>query len=210
MKLPTSQAMKPPPKHDTGCVVLSAGRSGRMGAHKALLPFPSGGVYMSHIIDSYMAAGIRNLALVLAPTIPTDLYEGIPGVRIVRNPYPDLGRAHSLRLGLAALPPLRYCFVQNIDNPFVEPGLIRDLYAAREEAPYVTPEHQGQGGHPVLIGRPLIELVLADNGLDTPLNLLFSGSARHRVPTDDPRVLANINTPEEHSRHCMTRPDHES
>jgi len=208
MILQTSQAMKQPPKHDAGCVVLSAGRSGRMGAHKALLPFPGVGTYMSHIIDSYMASGIRTLALVVAPTIPTELYEGIPGVRIVRNPDPDLGRAHSLRLGLAALPPARYCFVQNIDNPFVDPELIGALNAAREEAPYITPEHQGQGGHPVLIGRPLIELVQADEGTDTPLNLLFFGSARHRVPTADPRVLANINTPEEHSRHYMTGPDH--
>ncbi|MBL0126461.1 MAG: hypothetical protein IPP83_03170 [Flavobacteriales bacterium] len=60
----------------------------------------------------------------------------------------------------------------------------------------------------MLIGRPLIELVPADSGTDTPLNLLFSGSARHRVPTADPRVLANINTPEEHSRHYTTGPDH--
>lgn len=184
-------------------MVLSAGRSVRMGAHKALLPLPSGGVYMSHIIDSYLAAGVRALALVVAPTIPTGPYGGIPGVRIVRNPDPGLGRAHSLRLGLAAMPSVRYCFIQNIDNPFVDPELIGALYAAREKAPYVTPVHHGQGGHPVLIGRPLIELVFADDGADTPLNLLFSGSPRHRMPTEDPRVLANINTPEEHHRHCM-------
>ncbi|MBL0126460.1 MAG: nucleotidyltransferase family protein [Flavobacteriales bacterium] len=64
-------------------------------------------------------------------------------MRIICNPDPDLGRAHSLRLGLAALPSVRYCFVQNIDNPFVDPELIGALYAAREQAPYVTPEHLG-------------------------------------------------------------------
>ncbi len=208
MILPTSQALKRPPKHDLGCVVLSAGRSGRMGTHKALLPYPDGGTYMSHIIDSYRAAGIGTMALVVAPTIPTASFTDIPGVHIVRNPYHSLGRSHSLRMGLAALSPVRYCFVQNIDNPFVEPTLIDALFAARDQAPYITPQHNGRSGHPVLIDRSVIECVLAGSGRDTPLNLLFSGFDRHRVPTDDPRVLVNINTPEDHARHCIHSHDH--
>ena len=189
-------------KQDAGCVVLSAGRSGRMGTPKALLPFPPGGTYMSHIIDAYLASGIGTIALVVAPSIPTEPYERMPGVIIVRNPDPDLGRSHSLRLGLAALPNVRHCFIQNIDNPFVEPTLIDALYAAREEAPYITPQHKDRSGHPVLIERSVMEFVLAGFGRDTPLNMLFSGFERHRVPTDDPHVLVNINTPEDHARYC--------
>lgn len=208
MKTPTPQAMERRLKHVVGCVVLSAGRSGRMGMHKALLPFPGDGTYMSHIIDSYRAAGIGNMAVVVAPAIPTASFRDIPGVRIVRNPYHSLGRSHSLRMGLAALPPVRYCFVQNIDNPFVEPELIDALSAARDQAPYITPQHNGRSGHPVLIDRSVIDRVLAGSGRDTPLNLLFSGFDRHRVPTDDPRVLVNINTPEDHARHCTHSHDH--
>ncbi len=186
-------------KPETGCVVLSAGASSRMGSHKALLPMPDGRSFLSHIIFQYRCAGVHRIAVVLHPDIPLESIPVGPGITVVVNHSAAAGRLESLRLGLAALPGVEHCFINNIDNPYADPATIERLHVARDRAASITPCHQGRGGHPVLLGRAAIDLIAERTETDLPLRDLLALLPTHRVEVQDARILANINTPEDHT-----------
>lgn len=186
-------------KPETGCVVLSAGASSRMGSHKALLPMPDGRSFLSHIIFQYRCAGVHRIAVVLHPDIPLESIPVGPGITVVVNHSTSAGRLGSLHLGLAALPGVEHCFIHNIDNPYADPATIERLHVARDRAASITPCHQGRGGHPVLLGRAAIDLIAERTETDLPLRDLLALLPTHRVEVQDARILANINTPEDHT-----------
>ena len=118
---------------------------------------------------------------------------------MVVNHSAAAGRLGSLRLGLAALPGVEHCFINNIDNPYADPATIERLHVARDRAASITPCHQGRGGHPVLLGRAAIDLIAERTETDLPLRDLLALLPTHRVEVQDARILANINTPEDHT-----------
>jgi molybdenum cofactor cytidylyltransferase len=186
-------------KPETGCVVLSAGASSRMGRHKALLPMPDGRSFLSQIIFQYRRAGVQCIAVVLHPGIPLESIPIDPEVTVVVNHAASAGRLGSLRLGLAALPGVDHCFVHNIDNPFVDPATIEHLHAVRDRAASITPCHQERGGHPILLGPAAIDLIAERTETDLPLRDVLALLPRHRVEVQDARILANVNTPQDHA-----------
>ncbi len=186
---------------ETACIILAGGISQRMGAHKALLPYLNGENFLQHIIRIYHEAGIYKIVVVLNAKIDLPANKANQGeIKIIKNSFTEKGRIYSLQLGLAAENKLSYCFIQNIDNPFVTKKIIYDLYKSREKADYVCPVFANRGGHPIIISSKIIEHVLNLRTYESTLREVLAKFNRFDIDADE-KCLLNINSPAEYKLH---------
>jgi CTP:molybdopterin cytidylyltransferase MocA len=106
----------------------------------------------------------------------------------------------SLRAGLARVDRGCAVLLWPVDHPFADIDLVTALIAAlgEEVERVVVPETERGWGHPVLFGPALVaELTspLADGGAHAVVHRLPHRVAR--VPALDPRIAAELNTPEQ-------------
>lgn len=185
---------------NTRCIILSAGQSERMGAPKAFLRFSEAEDFLQHVINVYRQAGIGTITAVINPMLAqTVRYENYPGTNFVVNRWPERGRLSSIKTGLG-VGTAGFCFIQNIDNPFVSASIIYKLLEAPKSGGYTVPVHKGKGGHPVLISQELARDIMRLDQTETALNEVLRKYERYPVETDDESILANINTPDEYER----------
>lgn len=187
-------------------VILAAGASSRMGRDKALLPWHDG-TFLSSAIRALQP--VTDLVIVVAGKNKAEIapIAYANAAFLVVNPQPENGQFSSLQHGLeevlnrgrdAAIitlvdrpaPPVEV--VQKIKNAYlVSPD---DIWAA-------VPEHGGRHGHPIVVGREMIEVFLrastSSNARDVEHahqnNILY-------VAVDDPLVTVNVNTAEDYEK----------
>jgi molybdenum cofactor cytidylyltransferase len=195
-------------------VILAAGESSRMGSEKALLPWPP--VAPGQIAEgTFLSAAIRSLrqhtdmVLVVVGENEHNLAPIIyaHGADLVRNPDPSRGQFSSLQVGLhdvlnrgrdAAMltlvdrPPVSSDTIERLRENF-ETSALRWKWA-------VVPEYQGHHGHPIVLGRELLEAFLRAP-VTSNAREVERAHAEHidYIPVDDPLVTANINTPDEYA-----------
>lgn len=138
---------------EVAAILLSAGRSRRMGAFKPLLPFGD-----RTVIDSCLShlrrAGITEIAVVLghrADEVRTHLKDS--KVTFAVNPDPNSAMSASLACGIEQISrDARALLIALVDHPAVDSDTIRIIADEwRRGSKLVQPEHGGRGGHPVLI-----------------------------------------------------------
>ena len=192
-------------------VILAAGESSRMGRDKALLPWPKESQGTS---DTLLSAAIRafsdhcELVIVVVgenePVLMPMIYG--EGAFLVRNPVPERGQFSSLQTGLHEV--LDHgrdsAMVTLVDRPPSTDDTLRKLvniFADRAHDVWaVIPEHAGKHGHPMLIGRELIEAFLQAPAISNAREILHAHADRITyVEVDDPRVTTNVNTAEDYA-----------
>jgi molybdenum cofactor cytidylyltransferase len=196
-------------------VILAAGESTRMGTDKALLPWPPVAPGAAPGTKTFLSAAIQSLnafsdlVIVVAGKNEANLAPVVyaEGGFLVRNPAPEREQFSSLQVGLhevlnrgrdAAL-------VTLVDRPPVSAATLATLHEAFASATAkgkwaVVPEYQGRHGHPILVGREMIEAFLKAPVTATARDV----EHQHRqhieyVPVDDPRVTMNVDTPENYA-----------
>ena len=199
-------------------VILAAGESTRMGRDKALLPWPPqtsanlakallpSGTLLSAAIEAL--GQFCDMVIVVAgknePTLRPVAYGS--GAFLASNPEPERGQFSSLQTGLhevinrgrdAAMvtlvdrPPAKAATLQKLIHTF--DGRDRNTWA-------VVPEFQSKHGHPILIGREMIELFLRSAVTGNAREIEHANQKRIMyVPVDDSRVTENINTIEDYA-----------
>ena len=122
------------------------------------------------------------------------------------NRQVELGRSHSIHLGLQHVPEGVSCFIHNIDNPFPGLSLLALLCEAVKDHGYAVPVHLGRGGHPILLGKNVTEKLRSrhDPG---DFRQALEAFERIAVPCSDARILMNINTTEEYQRFLSSTGD---
>jgi molybdenum cofactor cytidylyltransferase len=199
-------------------IVLAAGFSTRMGRDKALLPWPPvaegtppANTFLGATID--VLQPMTDLVIVVAgknaAAIGPVTYAH--GAFLVVNPSPDAGQFSSLRVGVREV--LNHgrdaAFVALTDRPPVLPSTLQKLHdaflAADPEVWGVVPEVQRGAekvhGHPILIGRELIEAFLRAPLDATARDLEHQQQAHIQyLLLDDARAITNIDTPEDYAR----------
>ena len=195
-------------------VILAAGESSRMGTDKALLPWPPLAGGQSPAKDTFLSAAIRSLALadfvvivvgkneeVLAPVVYAN------GASLIVNPDPARGQFSSLQVGLHEVlnRGRDAAIVTLIDRPPINAGTVhalRDAFdVAGDDVWAVIPEFSGKHGHPIVVGREMIEVFLRASPDSSAREVLGQNQDRLRyIAVDDPCIALNINTPEEYQQ----------
>ena len=178
-------------------LILSAGTSGRMKREKALLPYGNGLTFFGQLIKIYTGFGCEPIIMVVNEQFkPSNPDAG--RVEYVLNEHTEWGRTYSIQLGLQKMSLVPACFLQNIDNPFVSPELLRQMHAGIRPEGYVVPVYKGKGGHPILLGRQLMDH-LRNREKIPDLRDALKAFKRIDIPFDDERIHLNINTPEDYN-----------
>lgn len=184
---------------------MAGGKSERMNFPKAYLLY-QGETFLKRIVDRYWNAGIKNICVVLNSDFCSDEWskyidEVLPTSEIVRSPAREAGRFHSIKLGMERMMDMDCCFIQNIDNPFVNMETIKNLLENRNSYGYTIPSYQGKNGHPIVISKNIIRYVssvIPDQDLN--LRSVLSGFPRRNIIVNDEYILTNINTPDDYER----------
>ncbi|HKD85715.1 MAG TPA: nucleotidyltransferase family protein [Terriglobales bacterium] len=199
-------------------VILSAGFSTRMGRDKALLPWPpvaegmpAANTFLGASIDLLQA--YSELVIVVAgknaPVITPVVYAH--GAFLTVNRDPERGQFSSLQTALQAVlnQGRDSALIALVDRPPVLPRTVKAVRQAFLDADpdvwAVVPElKQGEKtihGHPILIGREMIEAFLRAPATATAREIEHQLQPHmHYVPVDDPRLAMNVDTPEDYAR----------
>ena len=184
-------------------VILAGGKSDRMNYPKPFLPCDSKKTFVEKIVSEYKNFGCKKNILVLNEDLNCSPWDEFLSnlskeTFIVYNRHSDLGRFYSLQLGINALENNDYCFIQNIDNPFIDSDLLNKLYDSKTDNGYVVPEYEGKRGHPILIGSDIINSIKDENNISINLKEKLRQFDRKTIDSGSDKVLVNINTIEEY------------
>jgi molybdenum cofactor cytidylyltransferase len=194
-------------------VILAAGESSRMGTDKALLAWPPPRPGTSSN-ETFLSASIRALSAVTDLVIVvtgknTSLLEPIvyaSGAFLAANPGPERGQFSSLQVGLQDVlnRGRDAAMITLVDRPPVRIETLETLRSAFENAVdegqwAVIPEYGERHGHPILIGRELIEIFLRAPATANARDLR-QANERHvqYVAVEDPFVTMNVDTPQDY------------
>ena len=178
-------------------ILLAAGSSRRFGGRKLLVPWRGRPLY-EHALEALTTSpAIGETLVVVQPGFAAP--PARPRCRFVVNPEHEEGMGSSLRAGVRAAPPDADAFLVALaDMPRITPALIAALVAHYRQAgrPIVVPVCRGRRGHPVLIGAPLREAVLAISG-DVGARGIIQAHPECVVPfeTEDEAVLFDVDLP---------------
>jgi len=185
-------------------IILSAGKSSRMGVPKFSLRFNETSTFLENIINEYSNFGCYEIVVVLNPDSASFLKQldlNLPSnTKIVINEHPEWERFYSLKLGAKGLKIPINTFVSNIDNPFVNQDVLNRLASTGEGFNYVNPTYNGKGGHPFLISEKVISDLVAEEQDQIHLKEFLGRYTKKSVDVSDDKILLNINTKEEYQR----------
>ena len=182
-----------------------------MGRDKALLPWPTD-VTPTAWRQTFLGAAIdmlrphTDLVIVVAGANESDVMPIVysAGAFLVRNPQPELGQFSSLRVGLQDVLNRGRdgAIVTLVDRPPVLAKTVEALRAAFVAAPdnvwSVVPDFEGKHGHPYVVGREMIEAFLRAPATSSARDVEHTNQSHILYqPVSDPRVCANIDTPED-------------
>jgi molybdenum cofactor cytidylyltransferase len=184
-------------------ILLAAGRSRRMGASKALLPFPGERTVVEACVENLRGGGVEEIVLVVGHRAE-ELLERVAhlSLKVAVNEETGSEMGASIARGVERLSEAAEAvLIALVDQPAVPPEAIRSLLDARERtgARLVVPEWQGRGGHPVLIDLAFREELLkldAAGGLRALL-AAHAGEVLRR-PADSPYVARDMDTWEDY------------
>ena len=205
-------------------VILAAGESSRMGRDKALLPWPpsfshplksaKGGAPESPVGTTILSSAINGLAefcdfVVVVAGKNYSALEPIVygcGAFLVQNPNPERGQFSSLQTGLREVLSRGRdsAMVTLVDRPPAHSETLARLveaFATRGHSVWaVVPEYRGKHGHPILIGRELIEAFLRAPATANAREIEHANQERIRyVMVEDSLVTTNVDTPDDYA-----------
>lgn len=195
-------------------LVLSAGRSTRMGTAKAWLRYGPR-TFLEHIVGTAVDAGVNAVVVVAGCEEPSDPLlvsrvdvavrtATLRSARVARISVaigrPDGSPIDSIRTGFDLIAEGSAVLLWPIDCPFADVALLQEMFRALGDNPdcIVVPSVGPRHGHPVLFGRA------AAGELLTTLANSGAQAVVHRSPKrvvqlawGDPRVCVSVNTREQ-------------
>ena len=162
--LPGAQYAQTEMSGTIGAVILAAGEGRRFGGRKQLAEI-DGRSMLEHVIERAAEAGLDPVVAVVPVWLTRPARMVDPRIGWVRNPYPERGMSHSLRLGFAALPATVGAAVILLgDQPTMPRAHIAAVIAARGDRPLVATRVDGHAAPPVLVEASHFDIVRAAEG----------------------------------------------
>jgi CTP:molybdopterin cytidylyltransferase MocA len=185
-------------KKNISAIILSGGDSERLKFPKPFLLFSPRVTFIEKLIHVYSNFGCRKIITVINSKYFDEEFfsklKKFSNAVFVTNRHPEFGKFYTLKSGISKLSNEKYCFIQNIDNPFTNLSLLNRLYSAKSPDGYTAPVFKGKGGHPVLIGNRIIQGIKKQRSNDINLRTFLYKYQRIETPTNYERITANINT----------------
>jgi len=142
-----------------GAVILAAGESRRFGGPKQLAMLGDR-TLLEHVLEQARLAGLEPIVAVVPVWLTRPASMPDRALRWVRNPHPERGMSHSLRLGFDVLPAETSAAVILLgDQPTISVEQLQSLVAARGERPIVAARAGGHTGPPILVERSQFGIV---------------------------------------------------
>jgi CTP:molybdopterin cytidylyltransferase MocA len=189
-------------ENQPSAVILAAGLSTRIGSPKFALKFKGQKTFLEEIVDRFAEFSCSEIIIVLNPkgkafleNMEIRLSENI---KIIVNPHPEMGRFSSIKIGLKSLMIKNNVFIHNIDNPFVEVGLLKLLFNDIQQAGYCVPVYKNRGGHPILISPKVGDAIIKCSHNDLNLKEYLKAFQKKTIEINDPKIMININTIQEY------------
>lgn len=182
-------------------VIAAAGLSSRMHEFKPMLCIGRN-TMIEHVIGNLRRGGVEEIVVVTGykSEILSRHLAG-QGVRVVKNErFAQTEMFDSLCMGLRHLASdYDAVYLTPADIPLVQPETIRLMGAA--EGGIVRPVWQDRAGHPVLVRRDVVPLLLRDSG-SGGLRGAIAGLREYvtNVPVDDVGITMDGDTPEDLKR----------
>jgi len=193
-------------KNNITGLILSAGASTRMGEPKALLRTNDGRTLLEKQIYIMKESGINDIGVVVGADSRA-IMDAHPksDIHWIENLNWELGQFSSIQAGLKELIPLTEggIILSPIDVVGVKPATVRTIIETALINPYVQvviPEFEERGGHPIYLAHQFcdditkVDLSSEDARLDMQIR---KSDHLMRLPTQDPSIIGNINTPNE-------------
>ncbi|MFO0788280.1 MAG: NTP transferase domain-containing protein [Pirellulales bacterium] len=186
-------------------VLLAAGRGGRMGGRKQLVPWPTVSGEVPLIGAAYDAIKPLCGDMVVVLGAEADLVATALGERAFRRVECECTQPmfESIRAGLSAaqrIDPQRAVILHPADHPQVawESLVVLANWTRWRPDHVIIPEYEGRGGHPILIPAAVAARLITEScpkGLgefwkEHPELCL-------RIPVSDPYVVWDIDTPDD-------------
>jgi molybdenum cofactor cytidylyltransferase len=189
-------------------VILSAGYSERMGKPKALLKWNHSTTFIEKIINEFCKFGCANVICIINDKIELFCKELKVGqnVKFIVNQHPEYGRFSSIKSGAAEAAESDFCFIHNVDNPFVNIKTIEKLFSKRANNAWCSPVYSGKSGHPVLLPNAILNKINEIDDLDTILSDILNKYPVIKAEVENDSILKNINTPEEYLKYIKAKP----
>ncbi|RMQ40829.1 hypothetical protein ALQ04_00937 [Pseudomonas cichorii] len=178
-------------------LILAAGRSKRFAGDKRQALLPDGRNMLQTCIDTSRQA-FPEVWVVLRGDDDTQALGIAHDIKIVRSEQADLGMGHSLASGIQALmhTPASAVAILLADMPWLQAKTLRNLGQIADPQRMALPLHEGQRGHPVIIGRQFWPELLSLEGDQGARALLAANPERcDVVPTDDAGTVRDADTP---------------
>lgn len=171
-------------------VILSAGRSSRMGTPKAMLHL-AGRTMLEGLIAVYLESKLSPVVVVAQGEVLRSAME-LETVEVVAGD-PSAPMVDSYARGIdAVMDRASAAVMQPVDAPFTTPAMIAALLAGDLRVPRVLC-HEGRPGHPVLVPTSIFdELEERPQG---GLRAVLANRDVELVEWADARVLADLDTP---------------
>lgn len=188
----------------TAVVILAAGLSSRMGTIKPFLKYNSEQLFIDKIIREYAEFGCGKIVITLSNKSLwmklIENYQSSGNVSFIENQHIEYERFYSLKLGLSNIGYEDNCFIQNSDNPFVNQGILSELYNYKTNKGYVVPVCNGKGGHPILLSKNVITGISKEDD-NSNLKDVLQNYKRVECKVDDKNIFVNINTEQDYLKY---------
>lgn len=185
-------------------IILAAGRSTRMGAHKLLLPL-NGKPLLAWSIAAACNSQARPVIVALGRAADAVAAALPPGpYTIVMNPRYAEGMGTTLACAVASLPTtVAGTLILLGDQPFMPTAAIEAVLAAARAQPerIIMGAYQQRQGHPVYLPRRVFARLQALRD-DTGARTIIAGEADAviRIPLADEQSLFDVDTLEEYQQ----------
>ncbi|PBQ05374.1 CTP--molybdopterin cytidylyltransferase [Pseudomonas congelans] len=185
-------------------LVLAAGRSRRFAGDKRQALLPCGRTLLTASLENAQNA-FGKTAVVLRPDDQADALGIASNVTIIRSEHAELGMGHSLASAVAAVMDSAADAVAIVlaDMPWIQPQTLHDLAGMADPQRIALPMHEGQRGHPVIIGRhfwPALLKLEGDQGAKAMI--IDNPEACDVLHCDDPGILRDADTPSALAEAC--------
>ncbi len=190
-------------RNKTAALILSGGKSERMGTPKLWLHTSDDISFASQLISSFQAAGVSEIYFVV-----NSEHLGYPWCEeanllkeqchLISNSNPDYGRMHSIQLGLKEMKDVEQLFIHNVDSPAISSETISTIAAKKVEGKYIIPSFNKKNGHPILLSKIIVDSIKNLDNREQNLRVVLKTFERITLEVDDEMILKNINTPSDY------------